>query len=129
LLLDKIRGKREEIKLWKIYKLNKTIFYLHRVFNFDHQEAFVVGGGASSAIVATGEGVSLITIALPLFLVHRKPLGSLRQARHLIPEQHLQYRLKDLPQRVSNFSLSPCFSLLEARTLRESRTKIFIFEV
>jgi len=101
--------------------------YLHRAFNFDQHDAFVVDGDASSTGVATGGEISLITVVLPWFLVHRRPLGSLRQARHLIPEQHLQYWLKDLPQRANNFLLSLCFSLLDARTLQQNQaTSLFI---
>lgn len=68
--------------------------YLHRVFSFDQQDDVFAAGGnegnASSAATATGGGESLITVILPEFLAQRRPLGSLRHARHLMPEQHLQ---------------------------------------
>jgi len=118
--MERIRG------VWPS-KIQVVKRYLHRAFNFDqHDNPFVAGGDASSAGVATGDGISLIIVVLPWFLVHRRPLGSLRQTRHLIPGQHLQYWLKDLPQRANNFSLSRCFSLLDARTLQQNQGTLFI---
>lgn len=122
-LLDGAGTWRLKFKLLNANKVQVVKPYLQRAFNFDqHDNAFVAGGGASRAGVATGGGISLITVVLPWFLVHKRPLGSLRQARHLIPGQHLQYWLKDLPQRANNFSLSRCFSLL-ARTLQQKTAR------